>query len=287
MNWVTLLTASIVLKSGGAIFRRRLLGRTNSADPYVSAIFFNLCAGAVLLLVALVVGFKPFDISQIWVWVLINIGAAAIADVLQFNAIKHIDAGSFAIIESTRVIWTIVGATILLHEGLTVAQLLAAGVILLAAMLVLWPQRSVSKSTTLGFILAASFAAVYGAATIVDRVLFSAVDVISYLSIALIVQGLILAIIYRRRLGKTKELFNQNNFIPFAGDVLFFVPSIVLLLEAIKRTDNLSLLSALLPLTIILSVLFSMIFLKERDYLKYKIAGSILAMVGVAWLALI
>ena len=285
MHWLTLLFGSILLKAGGTIFRRQLLGRTNSADPYVSAIFFNLCAGAILLVVALVVGFKPFDISTLWVWILLNIGAAALADVLQFNAIKYIDAGNFAIIETTRIIWTIAGATILLNEGLTVNQLLAAGIILAATILILWPQRKEVNNTLLGFLLAGSFAAVYGAATIVDRVLFSAVDVISYLSIALLVQGTILLILYRKRLNKTAELFNHANFIPFAGDVLFFVPSIVLLLEAIKRTDNLSLLSALLPLTIIISVVLSAIFLKETKYLKYKISGALLATVGVAMLA--
>ncbi len=285
MSWVVLVASSIVLKAGGGIFRRRLLGRSNSADPYVSAAFFNLFAGGLLVIVALVFGFKPFSIADVWVWILINIGAAVLADVLQFNAIKHIDAGNFAIIESTRIIWTIAGATLFLGEGLSLIQLTAAMIILGASILVLLPQRSKTAYSALGFMLAGIFAAVYGLATIVDRILFSVVDVISYLSIALLVQGLILVLLYWKRMKKTKELFRKDNFVPFAGDVLFFVPSIVLLLEAIKRTDNLSLLSALLPLSIVLSVVLAAIFLRERDYLGHKVCGAFLAACGVAVLS--
>lgn len=286
MNWLTLLTASVVLKAGGAVFRRRLLGRVNSADPNVSAAFFNLVAGVILLAVALVVGFEPFDIAALWIWIAINILAAVVADVLQFNALKHIGAGDFALIESTRVIWTVIGATLLLGEGLTGVQILGGLLVLGANILVLWPQRSHEAMSYLGLTLATSFAAIYGLATIVDRVLFQQVDVISYLAVALLVQGVILSLVYYRRMSRASELLNRQNLIPFLGDVLFFVPSIVLLLEAVKRTDNISLLSALLPLTIVLSVVLAALFLGERSFLKYKIVGAIIATAGVAVLAL-
>jgi drug/metabolite transporter (DMT)-like permease len=286
MNWIVLLALSILLKSGGTIFRRRLLGRANSADPYVSAAFFNLSAGIMLMAIALVTGFQAFDIAYLWVWILLNIGAAVIADILQFNALKRIDAGNFAIIESTRVVWTIAVATAFLGEGLAAIQVIGALIILSASTLVLWSQRSKSSQAMTGFVLAGSFAAVYGAATVVDRVLFQMVDVISYLGVALLVQGLVIGLIYRHRMRKVSQLFNRQNAIPFAGDVLFFVPSIVLLLEAVKRTDNVSLLSALLPLSIILSVVLAAVFLRERNHMAHKAAGALLASIGVALLAI-
>ena len=50
-----------------------------------------------------------------------------------------------------------------------------------ANVLVLWPQRSNHPSKK-GLLLAAAFAAVFGLATVNDRVLFPEVDVISYLA---------------------------------------------------------------------------------------------------------
>lgn len=286
MHWITLLGASIVLKAGGTVFRRRLLGRTNSADPNVSAAFFNLASGAILLAVVLVVGFQPFSLAELWLWILINILAAVVADVLQFNALKHIDAGDFALIESTRIVWTVVGATLLLSEGLTLMQIIGGLLILGANIIVLWPQRSHKTLSYLGLTLATTFAGIYGLATIVDRILFQAVDVMSYLAVALLVQGVILAVVYHRRMRNVGQLCTRHNLVPFLGDVLFFVPSIVLSLEAVKRTDNISLLSALLPLGIILSVILAAVFLGERKFLKHKIIGAVIAAVGVAILAI-
>lgn len=286
MHWLTLVAIYILLKSGGSIFRRKLLGRENAADPNVTAVFFNLIAGVILFAYILATGFEPFDVTILWLWIFINIVGAVVGDILQFNAMKHIGAGDFALVDSTRAVWTVVAATLLLGESLGLYQIIGALLILGANVLVLWPQRS-SHPSKHGLLLAAGFAFVFGLATVNDRVLFPLVDVISYLAVAFLVQGAILALLYRKRLNKTKQLFKKRNIVPFFGDVLFFVPSIVILMEAIKRTDNLSVLSAWLPLTIIVSVVLGALFLNEKKFLKYKLVGAAVATVGASILALL
>lgn len=282
---MTLIFLYILLKSGGSIFRRALLRRENSADPNVTAVYFNLIAGVLLLVYVFIVGFKSFDVAALWIWIVLNIVGAVVGDILQFNAMKYIGAGDFALVDSTRAVWTIIAATLLLSESLGPYQIIGALLILVANVVVLWPQRS-NHPAVKGLLLAAAFALVFGLATVNDRILFPLVDVVSYLAVAFLVQGALLALLYRKRMYRTTELFSRRNILPFTGDVLFFVPSIVVMLEAIKRTDNLSVLSAWLPLSITVSVMLGAIFLHERLYLGYKLAGATIATAGAIILAL-
>jgi uncharacterized membrane protein len=284
MHWLVLVWAYILLKSAGSVFRRKLLGRENAADPNVTAVFFNICAGALLwVYVALFHPFVPFDVVLLWVWILINVCAAVLGDILQFNAMKHIGVGDFALVDSSRAIWTVVGATLLLAEPLSFAQIFGGLLIIFANVLVFWPQRS-GKVSWYGLSLAFGFAAVFGLATVNDRILFPEVDVISYLAVAFLVQGGVLALLYRSRMKKSVELLRVRNSAPFLGDVLFFVPSIVILMEAVVRTDNLSVLSAWLPMTVIVSVVLGMLFLNERSFLGHKLVAAVMATCGAVML---
>lgn len=279
MNWLILVALYILLKGGGSVFRRALLGRENSADPYVTAVAFNLVAGILMWVIVLVNGFKSFSLSDVWVWVLINIVAAIIGDILQFNAFKRISVGDFSLVDSTRAIWTIVGSAIFLSTALSGWQYLGAALILFAVVLVFWPQHSKHPSKN-GLLLAAGFSMVFGLSTVNDKFLFTRVDVVSYLAIAFLVQGLVMALIYKKKLPQAKQLLKRSNLIPFIGDVSFFVPSIVILLVAIRLTTNLAVLSALLPLGIITTVILGIVFLKERKHMYLKLAGALLATAG-------
>lgn len=284
MLWLIAIAAEVVLETIITL-RYRLTARNNPNDGLVATtVIYGLGVAPVGIVYALFFSGQELVLTRDAVlWTVLASVLFATANVMIYRAYAKMDASLYVIINSSKVIVTILGAFILLGDALEPRQLLGAGMILAASVYVsVISHHRKTKSVALRYILLAFAASVVAAfAQLSERVAVVATPMASYILLGWSLQALLLFLFAApklRRAGfhlvssRTRGLMTTGILRGIAG---------VCIVYAVATTQNASLVFSLAATKVVAVSVAGYVFLRERSFAITRFIVAILTTIGV------
>lgn len=224
--------------------------------------------------------FKPFQhIENIYLALLLALISGIFGAgyfIFSYIAQKHVEAGTTTLVSNIYTPTTIILATLFLNEGLKSTQLLGTTLLLIGMFIVSNKHKISIFKFDKWFLMILCSGVMLGIALTAEKALLN----IGGFTIGTMMSWCSQAII----LGLATFIYNSPNKYNFKDvattGVLRFLQSLswVILLVTV---DNLSLVSAITTFKVVIIFIVAAIFLNERDELKQKIIGSLIATAGL------
>lgn len=276
MSWLLFAIINVITSAVSALFQK-LSMKNKDSDPILVAILFQFLLtifGAVFAII------KGFHLPSVYLipYFLISGVLYAGGTVAFFQSIKRIEASEMTVLAGSGVLFTILTSFLFIHEQLTSVQLIGAILILSAVILINYNRKTFRLNT--GAWLAILGAALYGTAVVADTYIIKRYDAISFLPLASFTPGLIISLWYVRKVPTAlRSLMHiDKNLLIFS--FLYTVQGAAFYL-ALENGALVSQMSTVSRASIILTVILSAIFLKERKHVWRKIIAAILTTIGV------
>lgn len=277
MEWYWYLIINICVFSLATVYQRAIL--KNSKDPALFYVVNGLAAGFILLAHGLWVGFKIPNIQEISLNLIAMTFLLGLGNLLNFNALKKVDASEFTVLFSTRAIWSVLGAILVLGESFGAKQIIGATLIISSVFLVSWKKKSFSLNE--GEMLTLAAAAFFGLEFINDTYLLNKVDLLFYIPLIFLFPAIAVGVANYKKLPNIGKVVSFMDFLKLSFLGLMFAVSATATLTAYEKGHNAAQIAVLNQTTTIIIVLLGIIFLKERNHMKLKIIGAIISLIGV------
>lgn len=280
MNWQILIFISLSVYAV-AIILQRLLMRDEKSDSVAYSIFFQGFTGLLILIFALFTTgitfppLKPLIVNLILMTLLYGF-----ANIFGFKALKLIEASEFTILFATRALFTLLASSLLLREGLNLYQFIGAFLILLAVVLV--TIKSTKFRLKKGELFALAAALCFGLTNTNDRYLLGYFEVYSYVILAYFLPAIFTAVIYPKSVIKMKIFLKSTYLVKMLVMCILYAVSSIAFFTALQIGNNSSIVVIINLLSVILIVILSAIFLRERSHIVRKILGAVLSIIGSA-----
>lgn len=283
MDWYFLAIASIVAASFKGIFTKILIKDKNK-QVLESVILFQFIAAFIILIPALIHGFKMPPIASYPLNFLVMGVFYGSTMILLFSAYKRIGASDVAILATLETLTVIILGNLILNEVLSIKMILGVIFILTSIILLSWNNFKIINFNR-GFIyviIASIFAGIAGISEVMP---IRNSDVLSFVAIGYILPGIFVYFVYIYKSRKIKiDLKNVN--LKYASLLaLFSVIAYTPFYFAIKFNGQLSQILAINKTSIIFTILLAAIFLKERNNLKTKLFCGFLSVIGIILLS--
>lgn len=277
-TWPILVAISVITYSISVLLQKVIL-RNDKSDPVAFAVVFQALVGVVIGIGALAHGFAMPDLSRYWVNVLMMVVLYGAGNIVIFHALKLIDASTFTILFASRAFWTIVGALLFLGERYTWARLVGTLLIITSIVLVSWKKQKVGlgKGELLGLLAGVLF----GVAFVNDAFIVQNSDVLSYEAIAFLLPTLGILLVQPKAVKKMPHLLKGDFLVKLLVLSIFYGISAVAVFMAYKAGHNASQIAPLVQTTTVVTVVLSIIFLKEKTALLRKSVGAVISFIGV------
>lgn len=272
---------SVVTFSISTILQRKTL-KNDSNDPLIFSIPFQLITGTGIAFVGLFAGTLGFP--QNTVDLLPNLFFTMIAygcgSLLLFKGLQQVQASEFTVLFTSRAFFSIIASFVFLDEMLTLQQ--GFGAILIFVGIIIVSNMSLKHVRfTKGELITLAAACCFGIANTNDRYVLQSFDVYTYVSLSFLLPALLLTIIFFKKLlqadlGMFKRSFCQISLFSF-----FYIISSIGFFSALQQTDNSSQIITLNQTSTILTVLFGIVFLQERNNVARKVLGAFISFIGV------
>jgi drug/metabolite transporter (DMT)-like permease len=141
--------------------------------------------------------------------------------------------------------------------------------------------KDVNLKLVKGDLLAFLAAILFGLANTNDRVLVKFFDPYSYVVLGFFLPGLLIAVLYPNKIGKLKIYFKRSFIFKMSLLCMLYGLSAVAFFAGLQTTPNSSQAFAINAFGGVLTVILSIIFLKEKDYIARKVVGTILSLAGL------
>lgn len=280
MTWQVFIFASVVLTSIATLLQRILL-KDEKSDPVSFSIFFQLLTG--LLIGAFGSFFSdmsfPSRWSGIWVNLILMTVLYALGNVFIFKSLKLVEASVFTVIFSSRALFTTLGSTLLLHEGLNARQMGGTLLIILGVVLVTLKSAKISFSRNEIYALLAG--ACFGFANTNDRILLKTLNLYPFVFLAFVVPAIMIAVVKPNAAKKMKAFFGKILLTRMIMLCIVYAVSAITFFAALQASPNSSQVASMNLTNVILTVLLSIVFLHERTNVPKKLAGAIASFVGL------
>lgn len=276
MHWLWFAGISVLAFSAATLFQR-LAMKEESSDAVTSSIIFQFLLGIGCALIALVMGFR-FPPTHLWPYIVVSSSLYASGSVFFFRSIKMIEASELAILGGFGTLVTLIIAFFFLSERLTSVQWIGAMFILAAIVIVKYERRNFRYNK--GVLFALLGTSCYGLAIVFDGYNLKSYDAISYLPIISFLPGTMLLLAFPRHIPKLIHDIRRINSNLVIYSVLYVISAVTFFLP-IQYGALVSQMTTVGRVSIILTVILAMIFLKERSHLGKKFVGAMLATLGI------
>jgi len=277
-SWQFFIVISVITLSFATILQRILL-KNNKTDGVTYSIFFQLLAGIVITIFALIHGFKMPNLLAYLPNVIAMVFLYGFANVCIFKSLSLIEASEFTVLFTTRALWTILGSVVFLGEHFSYVQIVGTALVLGGVIVVSITKKKFKTNKGLFFALIAGL--FFGLAFTNDAYLVRHFDVLSYESIAFLLPTVGMLLVYPKTVTKLKELVLPGVFWKLLIFSTLWGTAAVTVFQAYQIGRNAAQLSVLAQTSTILTVVLSILILKETSNLWKKVLGSILAFIGV------
>lgn len=193
-----------------------------------------------------------------------------------YSAQKHVDAGVTNLVMNIYTPVTIIIATIFLGESLTPVQILGTSLLLLSILFISKKHRLGRFKFDKYFMLMVVSGVMLGVVLVAERALIKDTGFTTGVLLSWWAQcaALFILTIYT----KNKTTYNTKDTLITGGLKFLQALSWVILTRVV---NNLSVVSAITTFKVVVIFIFAAIFLHEREDMKRKIIGSIIAIIGL------
>jgi drug/metabolite transporter (DMT)-like permease len=211
-----------------------------------------------------------------------------ITNMLSFAVLQYVDAAIGTLLMTFNIISSVILATLVINEGLSVRQLVGGFVVVLSVYCVLSLRINGyrHKRLWLGVLLSIIASLFFGIAMTSEKYLLNHVSLQTYLTFGWSFQfigTLTIALCFGKLLQADLSLLKRTRFWRWAllagvlrvtGGILFVI--------SLKLSNNLSLVSVFTGFRVLLAAIFAAYLLGEREYLARKYEAALLAVGGIA-----
>lgn len=284
--YLTLL--SVVIYSIGSIIRKKVSEVDDSLN-YIYTVLFQFTGGISVLFVSLTLGmsgeysnYLALLTPEILLRMLLGSALWLASTLASFKALNLISVSKFSIIETLNPVLSIILALVFLGETLLSYQFLGMFLILASVFVVVYDKETKFSRFSKGEMFAFLCSALAAVALINDKGIYLVMPLTPTLAIMFIVPGL-LGVLARPKELKKLPIVIKNKQIVLQLLTMGFLWSIsaIAYYKAVVLSNSLSLVVAISQLSVILTVLIGLIFLKETKNWQIKIAASIVSCVGL------
>lgn len=203
----------------------------------------------------------------------------SLGNVFVFKALKEGEVSTFTIIFALRALVTVFVSALVLGEVFKVNQLIGGGLIIVAIILVNIKRANLKLNRADLFALGA--AVCFGLANTNDRLILGTFELYTYVSLAFVAPGILLFLVRPKKIVETSAIIFSPVIKAIALRSVIFSVSAVTYFIALSSASSSSSQVAVVGLTsVILTVVLSAIFLKERDNLPLKATALVLTFIG-------
>lgn len=255
----------------------RLAMKKENSDPIASSIIFQFLLAGITFLFALTQGYSLPPLSLLPVFLASGM-LYAVGTIAYFFALKTVEASESSILSSAGIIATILASFLFLHDRLTILQLFGVFLILCSVVIIHAKKHMVRLPKGAWLVLAGT--GTYGCAVVIDSYIIKRYDAVSFLPLISFIPGMLILLIYFKRIPSILKEIRQidTNLVIFIS--LYALQAITFYL-ALQHGALVSQASAVARASIILTVLFATIFLKESKHIGRKCIAAILTTIGV------
>jgi transporter family protein len=279
MNWQIFILISLIFGSISTLLQKILL-RDNDIDPIGFSIFFQVLIGIIFIVIALILGQNLF---LNWNKQIFNIALAVVlygfGNVFVFKALKNTEASKFTVLFSSRALFTTLASTLLLSEGLTTKQLVGAVLIILG--IIVATLKSFKYKFQRVDLLGVAAGLFFGLANTNDRFLLHSLNLYPYLFMVFMLPGIFVLGVYPKTFSKMNVFLKGKIFIKILFLCSIYAISAVTFFAALQKAPNSSQVVNVNLVGVILTVILSIIFLKEKQNTLKKLVGALLAFIGL------
>jgi len=282
MSWQILLIISIVFLSLNGLFHKSLL-RDDKSDPRAQAIVFLGIGGVFSILIAILRGKLQLEFPSSLILNFLAIAVfATIAYVLKYRGFQLITASEVVIFSTTSKFWNVVGASIFLHETITIQKIFGTIIILVGIAVTMYIDKKIKLNKGIFFVLLG--AAFFGLTDINGYYILQTMDASSYQIYFYLLPVFALLLIQPSSIRKLSYYFKLDRAIKVTALAIFDTLGMLALFFAYQAGGKASVIGPLSATKVILTVVLAIIFLKERDNITKKMIGAMITVIGVVLL---
>ncbi len=264
-----------------SVLLQRVLLKDDETEAISFSIFFQVGVALVIgILVMIIRGKIPLpDMTKVtWSIVAMTI-LYALANIFIFKSLKVTEASRFTVIFSSKTLFAILASTLFFREGLSATQWLGAILIIVGVVAVSLHDARLKFNK--GDLFALIAAVLFGLANTNDRYLVKFFDPYSYVVLGFLLPGLLIAIMYPKKLSLMKIYFRKTFIYKMSFLCLLYGLSAVSFFAALQISPNSSQIFTINAFGAVITVGLSIIILRERDYLVRKLFGAIASLAGL------
>ncbi|MBX4191041.1 DMT family transporter [Candidatus Saccharibacteria bacterium] len=293
MSWQILILLQVLLLSTGVIFLRAMARQRSLANASlaVNAVVYVFIFAGGLLSLPLLSNIEPDKFTQFFGFFIIAALTFSLSNIFSYKLLTHIEAGVGSIMAAISTLFTIILAAIFLKEDLTPIQIMGALTLLVAIIYMIHlvrkhPHKTQRPNSWYIGPFYALLVGIFGSiALVVEKYLLNHTHMSTYMffgwgmqMLAAISMGLLFE-------ADKFKLFKKLSTLKLlvASGVSRTLASICFVLALVKA-NNISVITVASSFRLIVIVLLGAIFLHEHQKLHKKLAGSVIAILGLSFI---
>jgi uncharacterized membrane protein len=279
MNWFFLTVLSVIVSSFAGILQKVLM-KDNKSNPYSYAIVFHILLGFLNLTAALVIGFKiPSVLDSNILLLLLSAALWGGCTLFLFKTLQLLESSEVSILSSFGVVITIIASILFLNESFNFQKMFGVIIIIFSIFIVTNLKKGFQfNKGVLYALIMVIFASV---AFVLDAVNVQNYDVVSYNTISNFLIGGMLLIFYPKVLLEWRNFVKPEFLKKMLPLGICATVQALAYLYALSYGGNTAQISAIKQSQVIVTVLFAIIFLGEKDNLKRKLIAAFFVTVGI------
>lgn len=270
---INLITASLLVPL------QRFLLRKEETDPITFTVVSQLITGILLLPFAILHGLQIPDLSRFGLAIVTMFSVYAVAHYLYAHTLKQVEASVFSTLINSSTVWVVLMGYFVLHETLHLTDVIGTVIIMASVFMLMEYKRrrlKLERSILMGLLIGLLFGIGSSIWVYVGR----HTDTLSWTTICFFATPTIFLAI--------KPSISRKAYSFLRGGMIYKM----LILGVVWAIDNLASLSAyqhgqvsiiapLLQTSAILAVIVAVVFLHERNRLRWKITAAVVCFSGV------
>jgi drug/metabolite transporter (DMT)-like permease len=280
MSWFWYAIVSVLFGTG-YIIGSKLLLRQDGQDPTTYLIVNRLMGGLIFGLFTLVTWSQlTFDWSTSVVLIFfLSMVIFTTANLLFFTSMKMIDLSEITLIGGIQPFLALLIGVVLFSETWSWFKLIAIAMAFVGVGNIFWQRRHIKLGK--GELYALLSTVLYSCGMFTDKYIVSHISVIPAISIGMLSVSLCSIVVTRKPLRAVARVFKTNSILGIIVVVVFMAFGTYFYLEAYRAGGEASAVGITLYLATILSTLYGMVVLRERDRIKQKLLATILVFVSL------
>lgn len=281
MNWLLLTILAIFSRAIYGVSTKVLSSKVNASPATQSVIFSTAATLISLISVPFLGGFIFINNPTVLLMSTITILTMALGNITYYIGIKSLDSSKTQIAFSSILIWGTILSLIFLKSHFSIKQTIGIFILLCALILVQYTRRAFRFEKGIWFIILS--AGLFAVAQISSSILSKNMSTGLYLILVYFGQTVVVGLIYKNNLLSEIKSLKNNMHQTLKITLLASITSVIYLAFAYfayRLAPDRGVVVVLLTSQVIVAVILSIIFLKEREHKMRKLLAGVLAVIA-------